>query len=189
MPRNAKFDKNEIIEKAVDIVENKGIEFLTARSLGVALGSSARPIFTTFNNMDEVFEGVNAFAEKIYQSYVSKGLNEDIAFKGVGKAYIRFASEHPKLFQILFMNENKFLPDMNNVLKLIEGSYQKILDSITENYHVSEEFAKQLYLDMWIYSHGIAVLIATKTCKFSPNEISERLTTVFKGLIINGVKK
>lgn len=189
MPRNAKFTQNEIISKAIEIVENSGFGSLTARSLGIALGSSARPIFTTFNNMDEVFEGVYEYAENLYQGYIAEGLNNKIAFKGVGTAYIRFASEHPKLFQILFMSENKSLPDTNNVLKLIEGSYQKILDSITQNYGVNEDSAKKMYLDMWIYSHGIAVLIATKTCKFSADEISERLTTVFKGLIINEVRK
>lgn len=187
MPRKAKFSKDEIIIKAVEIVENKGIGFLTARALGEVLGSSARPIFTTFNNMDEVFEGVKAFADKLYQSYVAKGLEEDLAFKGVGTAYIRFASEHPKLFQVLFMSENN--ADLDNILYSIEGSYQKILDSITQTYPVSEDFARQLYIDMWIYTHGIAVLIANKTCKFTAEEISDRLTTIFKSLIVDGVKK
>lgn len=189
MPRNAKFTQDEIITKAVEIVENHGIEYLTARALGSVLGSSARPIFTTFNSMDEVISGVKTYAESIYQSFVSEGLKEDIAFKGVGKAYIRFAYEHPKLFQLLFMRENKSLPDTDVVLKYMDESYEKILNSITRNYPVQEEFAKQLYLDLWIYSHGIAVLIATKTCNFTEKEISDRLTTIFKSLIINGVKK
>lgn len=188
MPQKAKFTKEEIINSAVNIVEDKGIEFLTARSLGEKLGSSSRPIFTTFKNMDEVLTGVFAYANNLYQSYVAEGLKEPIAFKGVGKSYIRFASEHPKLFQVMFMKEQVDVPNLNNVLGIIEDSYGAILNSITGSYKVSENFAKELYEHMWIYTHGIACLIVNKMCKFSADEISEMLTTIFKSLIINGVK-
>ncbi len=188
MPQKAKFSKDEIINAAVSIVENQGIENLTARSLGKKLGTSSRPIFTTFSNMNDVLNGVNEFANNLYQSYVIEGLKEPIAFKGVGKSYIRFACEHPKLFQLLFMKEQDVLPSVNNVLGLIEDSYQAILDSITQSYNVSEKFSKNLYLHMWIYTHGIATLIVNKMCKFSEKEISDMLTDVFKRLIMNGEK-
>ncbi len=54
MPPKAKFDKDEIMKTALSIVENDGMDALTARTLGQRLGSSARPIFTIFKNMDEV---------------------------------------------------------------------------------------------------------------------------------------
>lgn len=186
MPQKAKFSKEEIINSAINIVEHLGIEYLTARSLGEKLGSSSRPIFTTFKNMDDVLNGVNTYANNLYQSYVVEGLKEPIAFKGVGKSYIRFASEHPKLFKLLFMKEHTDVPSLNNVLGLIEDSYEAILHSITGSYKVSENFAKELYQHMWIYTHGIACLIVNKMCKFSSEEISNMLTTVCKSLIING---
>lgn len=188
MPQKAKFTREEIIKQAVILVEEKGIEFLTARALGERLGSSARPIFTIFKNMDEVISAVYDYANEIYQNYISDGLSDTLAFKGVGTMYIRFASEHSKLFQLLFMKEQNVVPKSSEVLGLIEDSYQKILDSITKNYNVSEEFAKELYFNLWVYSHGIAVLITTKMCKFSDEEISNKLTEIFKSLIKSGVK-
>lgn len=188
MPQKAKFSKEEIINSAISIVENRGIESLTARALGKELGTSSRPIFTTFKNMDDVIKGVHIFANNLYQNYISEGLKEPIAFKGVGKAYIRFAIEHPKLFQIMFMKEQSEIPNIDNILGLIEGSYQRILDSITGYYKVSDKIAKKLYLHMWIYTHGIATLIVNKMCKFTGEEISNMLTVVFKSLIMNGVK-
>ncbi len=56
MPPKAKFTQEQIVETALSIIENQGLENLTARNLGENLGSSARPIFTAFNNMDEVIE-------------------------------------------------------------------------------------------------------------------------------------
>lgn len=188
MPRNAKFTKEEVISKALEIVEAEGVERLTARSLGEKLGSSSRPIFTVFNSMEEVLAGVDELARLIYKGYIDEGLKEDIAFKGVGKSYIRFANEHPKLFQLLFMKEHAEVPDSASVLGLIDDSYQRILDSITQSYPVGTETAKELYMHMWIYSHGIAVLIANKMCRFDDAQISDMLTEIFKSLLINRLR-
>ncbi len=183
MPQKAKFSKEEIIEASLAIVENEGIEALTARSLGKSLGSSARPIFTTFNNMEEVNVAVIKKAKQIYNSYIEDGLKEELAFKGVGTAYITFAGSHSKLFQLLFMKEMKNIPHLDSILGEIDDSYAKILNSITKNYAVSQTVAKKLYEHLWVYSHGIAVLIATKMCKFEPEQISKMLTEVFLGLL------
>lgn len=70
MPPKAKFTKEEIIEAAFNIVKTDGFEALTSRALGTHLGSSARPIFTVFKNMDEVQQAVIESAKKLYKEYV-----------------------------------------------------------------------------------------------------------------------
>ena len=97
MPPKAKFTREEIIKAAVRIVETEGAEALTARNLGAKLGSSARPVFTVFQNMSEVFTEVDAYARGVYAGYVNAGLEEALPFKGVGENYIRFAAERPKI--------------------------------------------------------------------------------------------
>lgn len=184
MPPKAKFTQEQIIDTALAIVETDGIEKLTARNLGEKLGSSARPIFTAFDSMDDVINAAIRHADKIYTSYVSEGLKEPLPFKGVGMSYIRFASERPKLFQLLFMKENGDIPNMKSVLRGIETSYDQIMSSIRDSYGLSDEIAQKLYLHIWIYSHGIAVLIATKVCAFTSDEISKMLTDVFTSLLI-----
>lgn len=184
MPPKAKFTQEQIVNEALKIVESEGLEFLTARNLGDKLGSSARPIFTLFNSMEEVTNAVKQKADDIYTAYVNEGLKEQLPFKGVGKSYIRFATERPKLFQLLFMEENAEIPDIKSVLRGIETSYGKILSSICDSYGVSEEMAQTLYLHIWIYSHGIAVLSATKVCAFTAEQVSQMLTDVFTSLII-----
>ncbi len=183
MPPKAKFSREEIITVGFNIVKREGMEALTARSLAEALGSSPRPIFTVFNNMEEVQSAVVCAAKSLYAEYICKGLNEDLAFRGVGKAYIRFASEQPKLFRLLFMSENKSVPDMNSVLGIIDESFEKILNSIENEYGLEREISKKLYLHLWIYSHGIAVLIATKVCEFLPEEVTAMITEIFLSLL------
>ena len=185
MPPKAKFTKEEITKTALDIVKKDGFEALTSRELGTRLGSSARPIFTVFKNMEEVQQSVIQSAKTLYKEYVNKGLAEEHPFKGVGTQYILFSINEPKLFQLLFMTEQAQIPDLSGVLPLIEESYEKILLSIQEDYGISKQSAEKLYLHLWIYTHGIATLCATKMCRFTGDEISSMITEVFTSLLKN----
>jgi len=164
MPPKAKFTREEVISAALEIVRANGEEALTARSLGEKLGSSARPVFTLFDSMEEIKTLVLSAAKKLYDGYVEEGLKSEIAFKGVGQSYIRFAAEQPKLFKLLFMREQSGKPDKDHILAVLDDNTEKIINSIT-------------------YSHGLAVLIATGVCAFTAEEISEMLTQTFKSLI------
>ncbi|MDE5616536.1 MAG: TetR/AcrR family transcriptional regulator [Clostridia bacterium] len=183
MPPKAKFSRERIIEAAISIAERDGIDALTARSLGSELGSSARPIFTVFESMDEVSKAALDYANSLYGEYVEQGLSENIAFKGVGKAYIRFASEHPRLFQLLFMKERYERNDTTNVLQGIEKHYEQIITSICDGYGLDRKSAIDIYFHLWVYSHGIAVLIATNVCRFTQDQTSEMISQVFVSLL------
>ena len=183
MPPKAKFTKAEIIEAALNIVRADGYEALTSRALGTYLGSSARPIFTVFKNMEEVQQDMIKSAKALYKEYVNKGLTTEPPFKGVGTQYILFAVNEPKLFQLLFMTEQKQIPDLSGVLPLIDESYEQILLSIQDDYKICKAAGKKLYHHLWIYTHGIATLCATKMCRFTDEEISTMITEVCMSIL------
>lgn len=183
MPPKAKFEKEEIVKAALGILQKRGPKALTARELGTQLNSSARPIFTVFENMEEVRREAEQAAKEIYRGYVSRGLSQPLAFRGVGMAYIEFAIKEPKLFQLLFMGEQQEKGDVDRILFLVEDSYEDILRSVQEPYQLSEKDAKRLYCHMWIYTHGIAVMCATGVCNFTKAKIGELLTDVFISLL------
>ncbi|MCI8461696.1 MAG: WHG domain-containing protein [Lachnospiraceae bacterium] len=185
MPPKAKFTKDEIIEAAVGIVREEGFSALTARVLGARLGSSARPVFTVFQGMEEVQQAVIRRAKEIYGEYVEEGLSDDIPFRGVGTQYILFSIREPKLFQLLFMKEQKKMPELSGVLPLIDDNYGKILLSIEQSYGLKGPSAERLYRHMWIYSHGIAALCATGMCRFTGEEIKGMLAEAGKGILKN----
>lgn len=183
MPPRAKFSREEIVQSAFALVKEEGMQALTARALGTRLDSSARPIFTVFQNMEEVQQAVLEAAKKLYRDYVRKGLEESPAFKGVGRQYILFSLQEPKLFQLLFMTEQTQIPDLSHVLPLIDESYEQILFSIQNDYGMEREEAERLYRHLWIYTHGIAVLCATNMCRFTGEEISRMMTEVCQSLM------
>ncbi len=183
MPPKAKFTKKQIIDAGLDIIRNDGIENLTARELGKRLGSSACPIFTVFNNMEEVQVEAKNAAKVLYGEYIKNGLKETPAFKGVGMQYILFAIKEPKLFQLLFMTEQKNKPQVANILPIIDDNYEDILLSVQNSYNLSKTDSEALYRHLWIYTHGIAVLCATNTCCFTIDEISKMISEAFKGFL------
>ena len=192
MPPKAKFTRDEIIEKALQIVRTEGIDRLTSRELGAQLGSSARPIFTVFESMDEVKQEVIQYAKELYRQYVEQGLKAKLAFQGVGVAYITLAMEEPQLFQLLFMNapaektdtEETASVNVSQILPLIDESYEKILRSVQEPYGLDRQTADRLYQHLWIYTHGIATMCATKLCNYTMEQMKEMMKEVFDGLLL-----
>jgi AcrR family transcriptional regulator len=184
MPPVQKFTRNDIINTAISLLRKEGIAGITARGLGEKLGTSSRPIFTAFHNMEEVHKETVLAVRAIYNGYVEKGLAAKPAFKGVGTQYIRFAREEPRLFELLFMKAGEQPFTLENVLPAIDDNSERILASIQEPYGLSREESYRLYQNMWIFTHGIACLIATGVSSLSEDEVSNRLTEVFTGLLI-----
>lgn len=58
MPSKPKYTKEEIINVALGMVRENGADPLIARDLGAKLKTSARPIFTAFENMEDLKNAV-----------------------------------------------------------------------------------------------------------------------------------
>ena len=96
-PRN-KFTREEMVEVAVNVVREKGIDALTAKALASELGVSTQPVFTCFHTIEEAKREVRTAAERMYDSYMEAGLQMKVPFLGVGMQYINFAKEEPVLY-------------------------------------------------------------------------------------------
>ena len=183
MPPKSKFTRDEILNMALCITKEHGIDAVTARELGNRLGSSARPIFTVFENMDEVRKSVILKAKELYGQYVEEGLENQLKFQGVGIAYIRFAKEQPKLFELLYMKSTNGTKDVSAILPVIDEHYDRILQSVQEPYDLNTEDAERIYQHLWTYAHGIAAMSATGLCSYTMEQMKERMTEIFQGLL------
>jgi len=133
--------------------------------------------------MEEVQSAVVSAARSLYEQYEDEGMDEKNKFKGSGVGYLRFASEQPKLFQLLFMREQEEVAHIDTVLTHIDDYHDKILSAVVEEYGFSEKTAETVYFHAWIYTHGIASLIATNVCNFSEEEISKMLDEAVGSII------
>lgn len=185
MPPKCRFTREEIIQAALDLTAEKGVGALTARGLAQRLGSSAKPIFGLFANMEEVQQEVLKAADRHYQAY----LQEDMSagryppYKASGMAYIRFAREQKELFKLLFMR------DRTHEEKAAGDELEALLGLIQKNMGLSRDDAYRFHLEMWIYVHGIATMIATAYLEWDLDFISAALTDAYQGLRLRFLPK
>lgn len=189
MPPKVKFTKDEIVSAAVNVVRESGINALTTRRIAAVLGVSTRPIFTYFNNMDEVCEEVVQKSKEIYAAYIEAGLAEEKPFFGFGKQYVRFAADEPELYRLLFLTPRR---DMKNVegaeIDMVVSSRQRARESICRFYHVTEKQADLFFMSMWLVAHSIATLSVTDMYHFSVEE-TEKLFIRFSLSICKAMKE
>ena len=179
MPPNFKFTREEIISAALDLAREGGLAAVTARALAARLGASPKPIFGLFQNMEEVHREVLGAANTLYLRY----LQEDMArgeyppYKASGMGYIRFAREERELFKLLFMRDRS-----GESVEEDRASIRPQLDLIRRNTGLGEEAAYRFHLEMWIYVHGIAAMIATGYLNWDMDYASQALTDGYLGL-------
>ncbi len=183
MPPKPKFTREQIVEAALEIAADKGIKALTSRSLGAAMGSSARPIFTVFKSMDELCAEVRKAAMKRFDEYTGKAKDYDPVFKMVGLQMVLFASEQPKLFHLLFMSENEEAKSFDDMFEILGDTAVLCIDAIQRDNSLDYENARLMFRHLWIYTYGICVLIASRVCSFTEDEVSAMLSREFIGML------
>lgn len=181
MPPKPKFTRDEMVQAALELVARRGTEALTARELGAALGSSARPIFTVFRSMDELQQAVREAAMRRFEQFVRQPVPDMPVFKQVGMQMVRFAMEEPKLYQLLFMQENA--AGFSGMVRILGSTADTCMKAIRQDYGLEPDEARMLFENMWIYTFGVGALCATNTCRFSPEELGQMLTTEFQAMM------
>lgn len=178
MPPKPKYTKEEIINAALDMVREKGADSLTARDLGAKLNTSARPIFTAFENMEDLKNAVTDAGVEMFKEYSKNFTDYTPAFKQIGMQIISFATIEPKLFEFLFMRKN---PEAVQGLKTVEDTCVEV---ISNDYGLGIEQARMLFEQVWIFTFGLATLSAMKVYEYTEEQISDMLTREFTGAVM-----
>lgn len=184
MPPKPKFTREEIVAAALELVSEKGMSALTSRDLGIRLGSSARPIFTVFNSMQEVQDEVMLAAMERFEEYAHKAAHLGPVFKQVGMQMILFAKEEPKLYQLIFMSSISEAQTFDDIYAHLGSVADECLDVLQKDYGLSKENAKTLFEHVWIHTFGIGALCATGVCDFSHEQIAQMLTQDFTAMMM-----
>lgn len=173
------FTRQEIIAAALKLTRKGGMSALTARALGTELGSSSRPVFGLFKNMEEVQQEVIKAANELYQSYLKEDMEcgKYPPYKASGMAYIRFAREEKQLFKLLFMRDRSHEKMEDN-----RAEIQPLLEIIRQQLGLGEEDAYCFHLEMWFYVHGIAAMLATSYLEMDEEFISRVVTDGYEGM-------
>jgi AcrR family transcriptional regulator len=179
MPPKVKVTQDQIIQAAMDIVRETGIEGLNARALAHHLNCSIQPIFKNFETMGSLKQALLVQAQKIYDAYTQKGMDQPNPFLGIGLGYIQFAQEEKNLFKLLFMTHEFKQTSLIQIIK--DDENQEVVKLVAQLSGLNLVLSEQLFINVWLITHGIASMCATNDIELSLDEVTKILRDAFTG--------
>lgn len=180
MPPRKKFQREDIIEVAYGLINREGKSSVNARRIAKELDCSVQPIFHNFSNMEELNRAVYEKIYAKYKEYMMVDQDDTEAYKKTGLAYIKFAKDYPEFFKLLFMQKTDL--DAENFLTA-DTVGENVIKAGQKLTNLSFESQKKFHVKVWIFTHGIACLVATKTIEFTDSEIDELLTNTVREML------
>lgn len=178
IPTTTKITKEMILNTAFQITKTDGFDKVSNRTIAKKLNSSIRPIYYQFKNVDELNKELYTMISKYFYKYIMNDIETSpLPYKQIGINYINFAKKENKLFQLLFMSDNKNF--METLTKQKDES-TKILDIIKKYTKLKSEVVEIFHTEIWIFTHGIATLVANNTIDLTDEEISKLLSYEFQ---------
>lgn len=183
MSKNVTITKEMILASAFDIVREKGLEGISNRELAKKLNCSIRPIYYQFQNVEELYNELYIEIEKYFYKFLMDNMNDDMPkYKQVGINYIKFAKEEKEFFKILFMSEVDL--GLNDFIAKDMEDFKELSKLIKISTNLNDEDIESFHIKMWIFSHGLATLVASSTLNISDKQLKQLLSLEFQALML-----
>ena len=180
MPKKITVTKEAILEAALNILRRDGEGAIHARGVAKELSVSTQPIFSHFENMQDLKQALCDRAWEEYKNFYTKEIesNKYPKYKASGMAYIKFANAEPALFNYLYSGKDSHS-------KKADTMFWGQVSEIEDTKGVSNESATLFHLQMWVYVHGIATLTSNKYIELDEETTSKMVSNVYKSLHLN----
>lgn len=170
--------RENVIKKAVVMVNKYGWDSINARSLAQELKISTKPLYRMFTGMDEIKKEVYDEIYKQYDEFITSRVDNKNALVTLCVAYVEFAKKYKNLFISLFLSDNLNWQSVDDVLD--EKWNQGAIINLVNKQNYSFEEAKNLFMHLWLYSNGLATLLATNHIEMNDKEIIVRIVKIYK---------
>lgn len=168
MPKQ-RITKEMVVDAAFEIARNSGMEQVMVKNIADKIGCSVQPIYSYCKNMDGLRQDVIEQVNRFIQEYVVSYINKDDLFRSTGKSYIKLAQEEPHLFRIFILHQRGGISSLNDLYQSEANPHTA--EIIAKDLNISVERAKQLHLNMLIYTIGIGTIFSVTTPGISTDEI------------------
>lgn len=179
MPPKVKFNRDDVIEAALEVVEESGLKNLTARSVAGKLGSSTAPVYRHFTAMNQLGLEVIKRTQRLLLEYTARPYTDRV-FLNMGTGVAMFACEHSLLYRVLLLEGSNYRDVVHEFLEILETELTKDQRFTC----LSKEERHTLLHKMWTFTHGLASLICVGLIKdCSQDSIIETLMDVGSDVI------
>jgi AcrR family transcriptional regulator len=157
--------RRALVQEAVRRIERHGVEGLTLRTVGQALGVSRTALYRHFADKSALLatvarEGFRTLRLELVGAWEGGGRGPE-AFDAMSLAYVRFAVSHPSHYRVMFggfVDARAADPDLE---KEAAAAFRVLVDALVAQQSgglVREEDPSQLARFIWAIVHGVAML-------------------------------
>ena len=173
--------KEMVVDAAFEIAKSSGMEQVMVKNIADRIGCSVQPIYSYCKNMDSLRQDVAERVRGFVRGYMAEHVDREDLFRSTGRAYIRLAKEQPHLFKIFILHQRKGISSLADL-------YQAETDSrtagfIADELGISMERARQLHLNMLIYTIGIGTIFSVTTPGISADEIYAQQEAAYEAFL------
>jgi AcrR family transcriptional regulator len=158
--------RRALIDQALRTIDTTGVDALTLRGVGDALGVSRTALYRHFSDKQALVaavarEGFRAFRLALVEAWEQNGRGR-AGFEAMGDAYLQFAVAHPAHYRVMF---GRFMESCARDPELVveaTGAFQALVDALIEGQRdgwVRKDDPVILARFVWSVTHGVAMLV------------------------------
>jgi len=180
MPKQ-RITKEMVVHTAFEIARSRGMEEVMVKSIADEMGCSVQPIYSYCKNMAGLRQEVAEQAVRFVQEYIAAHRSEKDWFRSTGRAYIQLAKEEPHLFKIFTLHQREGIASLEDLYRTQASPH--IAGSIAEELGISPSQAKQLHLNMLIYTIGIGTILSVTAPGIPTEEIYTQQEAAYEAFV------
>lgn len=180
MPKQ-KITKEMITAAAFDLARAEGMDSLTVKSISEKLNCSVQPIYFNFENMDSLRYEIGEKAREFAHLFAAKHIDENDLFRTTGQAYVKLAKEEPNIFKMFILHQRKGISTLTDLYSTETDPC--IAEKISCQLNITQEAAKQLHLNMLIYTIGLGAIFSVTQPGITAEEIFSQQETAYNAFL------
>ena len=175
-----KHTKDQLILRAIQVIDKNGYQNLSLRKLTAALNLTTGAFYKHFKDKDDLFKAV---AQELSQEFI-----EAIDFNSsspteqllqIADYFVNQMQKHPNKMEFLFFNDQSII-----ALKQKDLTYpflHKLLQLIEQINTNSNMNSQDFFIQIWSFIQGYTFLIKNKVTAYQPDLVRKTLTEIMKG--------
>lgn len=158
MPPRKQFSQDQVVEAALAVAQEVGLDGLTARRVAERLGASVAPIYVNFADVDELKHAVVRRLADVGRRMLETR-RSDNRFLDIAAVSLHFANEYPHVFRDLVLNENTYLTTFN---AHIGSALQETMAEDESLGAFDPALREEILFKMRIFQLGLSVMVANR---------------------------
>lgn len=169
-----------ITDAAFKLTRESGAESVTAKKIAEELCCSVQPIYSYFENMDDLKRAVDVKVRTVVNDFLMENIDPEDPFRSIGIAWTRLAQKEPHIVRA-FVSACRDAADTWDDIYDLEANVS-LTDFLTHSLNIPEKEAKELHLNMFIFTVGLASIYASAP-KMSPDDVFDRLSDAYHAFV------